>query len=127
MTMESDYPGRRIRKGAFDPVKRAAEVAAVVCREDRRKYHRFRPARFYGGIATADCVGCCLRCLFCWSWPKVINPRRYGRFYAPQEVAERLIQIVRKKGFHQMRISGNEPTTAREHLIRVLECVPQDT
>jgi len=29
-----------------------------VCNERKRKYYRFRAARFYGGIATADCMGC---------------------------------------------------------------------
>jgi uncharacterized Fe-S cluster-containing radical SAM superfamily protein len=126
MSRETNLSKRRKRKSAYDPVKRAGEVAKVVCRGDQRKYHRVRAARFYGGIATADCVGCCLRCLFCWSWPKVISPERYGRFYTPEEVAAQLTHIVRKKGFHQARISGNEPTIAREHLIKVLERIPLD-
>lgn len=113
-------------RGKYDPVKRAQDVAAIVCRDDLRRYHRFRSARFYGGIATADCVGCCLRCVFCWSWPKVVSPERYGRFYSPHEVARKLSSIARKKSFRQVRISGNEPTIAREHLLKVLECVPKD-
>jgi uncharacterized Fe-S cluster-containing radical SAM superfamily protein len=56
----------------FDPIQRSEEVARLVCEGDRRRYRRFRPARFFGGIATADCVGCNLRCLFCWSWPEVV-------------------------------------------------------
>ncbi len=110
----------------YDPLKMAEEVAKVVCQNDQRKYYRFRSARFYGGIATGDCVGCCLRCIFCWSWPEVINPEAYGRFYAPPEVAKKLIGIARKRGFDQIRISGNEPTLCREHLIRVLELIPED-
>jgi uncharacterized Fe-S cluster-containing radical SAM superfamily protein len=110
----------------YDPVKRAEDVARIVCRGDLRKYYRFRPARFYGGIATADCVGCCLRCVFCWSWRKVVRPGAYGRFYSPKAVAERLISTARKKGFGRVRISGNEPTISREHLIKVLERVPDD-
>ena len=104
---------------------RAEEVAKIVCQGDLRRYYRFRPARFYGGIATADCVGCCLRCLFCWSWHQVVDPGRYGRLYAPREVAGRIMGIIRKKGFRQMRISGNEPTLSREHLIGVLDLVPR--
>lgn len=115
-----------MKKGKYDPVKRAIEVAGVVCRDDLRKYYRFRPAGFYGGIATADCVGCCLRCLFCWSWRQVVRPEHYGRFYSPRQVAEKLTGIIRKKGFRQARISGNEPTIAREHLLKVLELVPKD-
>ena len=42
------------REGAqYNPVKRAEEVARVVCRDDLKRYFRFRPAKFYGGIATA--------------------------------------------------------------------------
>ncbi len=110
----------------YDPVKRAEDVARIVCRGDLRKYYRFRPARFYGGIATADCVGCCLRCVFCWSWREVVRPGAYGRFYSPEAVAERLIRTARKKGFERVRISGNEPSISREHLLKVLERIPGD-
>ena len=126
MATASKFPDARVCKGAYDPVERAEEVAKVVSRVDLRRYHRFRPARFYGGIATADCVGCCLRCIFCWSWQKVVSPKRYGRFYSPQQVAGKLTNIARKKGFHQVRISGNEPTIAREHLLKVLASMPKD-
>jgi uncharacterized Fe-S cluster-containing radical SAM superfamily protein len=109
-----------------DPVKRAEEVAAIVCRGDERKYYRFRPARFYGGIATADCVGCFLRCIYCWSWHEVIRPEASGRWYSPRAVAGELTGIARKKRFRQVRVSGNEPTLAREHLLKVLELIPGD-
>ena len=110
----------------YDPLNRAKETARVVCKGDRRKYYRFRPARFYGGIATADCLGCPLRCIFCWSWHQVIKPEGHGRFYSPQDVSSALINIARKKRYHRMRISGNEPTIAREHLIKVIEGIPED-
>jgi uncharacterized Fe-S cluster-containing radical SAM superfamily protein len=108
----------------YDPVKRAEEIARIVCKRDHRKYYRFRPARFYGGIATADSVGCCLSCIFCWSWQEVVRPVAYGRFYSPEAVAGKLVNIARKKGFDHVRISGNEPTIAREHLLDVIERVP---
>lgn len=110
----------------YDPVERAGHAARVVSRDDLRKYYRFRPARFYGGIATADCIGCCLRCIFCWSWQNMIAPQRFGRFYSPRDVARRLSSIAHKKGFHQMRISGNEPTISRNHLVKVIELVPKN-
>jgi uncharacterized Fe-S cluster-containing radical SAM superfamily protein len=110
----------------YDPVEQAQQVAAIVCDGLRRKYHRFRPARFYGGIATADCVGCCLGCVFCWSWNQVHHPKQYGRFYSAEEVAHKLVTIARKKGFEQVRISGNEPTICREHLLEVIRHIPPD-
>lgn len=110
----------------YDPVEKATAVAQTVCQGERRKYYRFRAARFYGGIATADCLGCNLHCLFCWSWRQVSRPDAYGRFYSPREVADKLVAIARKKGFDQVRISGNEPTLCREHLLKVLQHIPQD-
>jgi uncharacterized Fe-S cluster-containing radical SAM superfamily protein len=113
-------------KRFYDPIERAGETARIVCRGNQRKYYRFRPARFYGGIGTADCLGCCLRCVFCWSWDKVMKPGRYGKFYSPQQVAGNLTTIAYKKGFRQVRISGNEPTLARDHLLQILKQIPRD-
>ena len=104
----------------------AKSAGDIVCKGDLRKYYRFRAARFYGGISTADCVGCCLRCLFCWSWREVTRPEESGRFYTPEEVAGRLVATARKKRLTRLRISGNEPTICREHLIRVLELIPKE-
>ena len=105
----------------FDPLKLSELTNSIISRDDLRKYYRFRPSRFYGGIATADCVGCCLRCVFCWSWNVVLNPVHYGNYYKPDDVVQRLTKIAKKKNFKQLRISGNEPTISREHLIRVLD------
>lgn len=104
----------------------AKRVLKLVGSDEERKYYRFRPAGYYGGIATADCVGCCLRCLFCWSWHIVVQPEKVGRFYSPEEVARNLVSLARKKGFHQVRISGNEPTLHRSHLLKVLDLIPRD-
>lgn len=101
-----------------------ARTQALVCKGRLRKYYRFRWARFYGGIATADCVGCCLRCLFCWSWDVVCRPADTGRFYSPEQVAEELTHTARRHHAQQMRISGNEPTLNREHLNEVLSRIP---
>jgi len=110
----------------FDSVELASATAKIVCRGDRRSYYRFRPARFYGGIATGDCVGCCLRCVFCWSWREVANPERCGSMCSPDEVVGKLVAVAKSKGFRQIRISGNEPTIGREHLIGVLELIPRE-
>ena len=111
-------------KRFYDPIEKAQEAVRAVCRGNQRRYYRYRAARFYGGIGTADCLGCCLRCLFCWSWDKVLKPGRYGKFYSPQQIVGKLMTIAHKKGFTQVRISGNEPTLARDHLIHVLEQIP---
>jgi len=94
------------------------------CQRRLRKYYRFRWAKFYGGIATADCVGCYLRCLFCWSWDVVTQTARCGTLYRPEQVAAELLKIVRLNHGSQMRISGNEPTLNRAHLIEVLGHIP---
>jgi uncharacterized Fe-S cluster-containing radical SAM superfamily protein len=110
----------------YDPVLVSKKIESIVCSGSLRKYYRFRPAGFYGGIATADCVGCCLRCQFCWALAVTDRPKRVGRLYSPTDVARRLARICQKKGFCQVRLSGNEPTLGREHLIAVLEAVPRD-
>ncbi len=110
----------------LDPLALAKRTREIVGSGDNRKYYRFRPAPFYGGIATADCVGCCLKCLFCWSWHVMAQPEKTGRFYSPEQVVRNLLSIASKKGFNQLRISGNEPTLHRSHLLRVLQLIPKD-
>jgi len=108
----------------LDPIALAEKLKEIVGSGEKRKYYRFRPAPYYGGIATADCVGCYLRCLFCWSWHIIVQPENVGRLYSPEEVARNLISIALKKGFQRIRISGNEPTLHRPHLLKVLELIP---
>jgi uncharacterized Fe-S cluster-containing radical SAM superfamily protein len=110
----------------FDPLELARRTVALVCRGSARKYYRFRRARFYGGIATADCLGCNLRCAFCWAWGQLHQAERLGRFYHPQEVAGRLTEIAGEKGLSQVRISGNEPTLGMPHLLEVLGLLPPE-
>jgi len=110
----------------YDPLELARHTANQVSRNLERKYYRFRPAWFYGGIATADCLGCNLRCVFCWAWGQVHRAAHLGEFYRPAEVAGRLAAIARKKGYSQVRISGNEPTLAMRHLLEVLAALPRE-
>jgi uncharacterized Fe-S cluster-containing radical SAM superfamily protein len=110
----------------FDSLALAEETKRIVCKDNSRKYYRFRHAHFYGGIATADCVGCNLRCLFCWAWNVVTKPEVIGTFYSPQQVSDRLVSIAEKHNLRKVRISGNEPTLVKEHLLSVLHYVPED-
>jgi len=105
----------------YDPIKLSKKIEDLVIKDDMKKYYRFRPAGFYGGIATADTVGCNLRCKFCWSSNSVWNAKNVGEFYTPENVAEILNNIANKKGYHQIRISGGEPTIGKKHLITLLE------
>jgi uncharacterized Fe-S cluster-containing radical SAM superfamily protein len=111
----------------FNPLDLAARTKDIVSGSDgRRKYYRFRPSRFYGGISTADCVGCCLECVFCWSWEATRRPAGTGLFYTPEDVATKLLAIAKKKRYRRLRISGSEPTLDGSHLERVLELVPEE-
>jgi uncharacterized Fe-S cluster-containing radical SAM superfamily protein len=106
----------------FNPLDLAARSKDIVSGSDgRRKYYRFRSSKFYGGIATADCVGCCLEYVFCWSWEVTRRPAETGQFYTPKGVATRLLAIARKKKCKRLRISGGDPTLDRLHLEKVLE------
>jgi uncharacterized Fe-S cluster-containing radical SAM superfamily protein len=50
----------------FDAFERASEVEKIVMEGSQRKYYRFRSSRHYGGIVTADAVGCNILCAYCW-------------------------------------------------------------
>jgi uncharacterized Fe-S cluster-containing radical SAM superfamily protein len=117
---------RNVIAEMLDPIALAERLQEVIGSAEKRKYYRFRPAPYYGGIATADCVGCCLRCLFCWSWHIIVQPEKVGRFYSPEEVVRNLLSIARKNGFQRIRISGNEPTLHRSHLLKVLQLIPKE-
>ncbi len=105
----------------YNPLELSKKTEKIVSNGDLKKYYRFRPTGFYGGIATADTVGCNLRCAFCWSGNSVWNANNTGIFYSSQDVAKNLQEIALKKGFRQLRVSGGEPTIGRAHLIKLLE------
>jgi len=110
----------------YDPLKLAESVERIVVDGDLRKYYRTaRPGRWYGGIATADCCGCSLRCVFCWSGKPRDNPENIGGFYSPEQIFERLDSCARRFGYRQLRVSGNEPTIGVEHLLKLLELVEE--
>jgi len=107
----------------YDPLELSKKIEKIVVQNNLKKYYRFRPTGFYGGIATADTVGCNLRCKFCWSSNSVWNPKDTGEFYSSEDVADTLQSIAEKKGYHQVRISGGEPTIGKHHLIGILETI----
>jgi len=107
----------------FDPIKHSLDVEKVVMLGDSRRYYRFRYAKFYGGIVTADAVGCNLLCAYCWNYSRNLEPSNAGAFYSPGEVATRLRAIAEKRDCDQYRISGAEPilgTGSMSHLVDVI-------
>ena len=107
----------------YDPLELSKKTEELVVKDALKKYYRFRPAGFYGGIATADTVGCNLRCKFCWSAASVWDAKNTGEFYSAQAVAKTLEEIADSKGYRQIRISGGEPTIGKYHLMELLEHV----
>ena len=124
----------------FNPLELAKETERIVTRQGRegleRKYTDFYSVPVYRGIATGYAVGCCLRCIYCWSnWSRDF-PERFGEFYSPREVALNLIKAA-KEGIYseywrklipkieKLRLSGCEPTIGKEHLLKVLELVKE--
>ncbi len=111
----------------LDPIASARVLEKMVTRPSEkgllRKYYRFRAARFYGGIATADAVGCNLNCTFCWVREPRLKPWKYGRYYSPREVAEKLEVIAGEKGYTRVRVSGAEPTIGKEHLLELIRTI----
>lgn len=91
------------------------------CAGNQRRYYRFRPAKWYGGIVTGDVTVCNLLCHFCWAGDDIrAKPEQVGKFYTPEQSFSKLDAIAKKKGFMQMRLSGQEPTIGREHLLELL-------
>jgi len=108
----------------YDPIQKAEEIKKLVVRGTSRKYYRIaRGGKWYGGIATCDCVGCNLDCVFCWSNYPRKNPNRSGKFYTPDEIHRALLSCARKQGYQSLRISGNEITISPEHLFELLRKV----
>lgn len=108
----------------FNPEIKAKEIENIVVDEDKRKYYRIpRAGTWYGGIATADCCGCNLKCVFCWSNKPRDNPEKIGKFYDPVQVFNEITRCVRNHNYKLLRISGNEPTIAKRHLLKVLSLV----
>jgi len=121
------YP-RGLVKGQepFDPIEVAKETERIVIDGNKGKYVKFRVENFYGQIATARGVGCYLRCGFCWINQSKDFPEDYGKFYSPEEVYEKLIEIS-SQGYRGcmlsegVRKSGCEPTIGKDHLLQVIE------
>lgn len=93
---------------------------------EKRLYHKFRAAPYYGGIATADAVGCSFLCAYCWSYKRNENPVHFGRFFSAQEVADNLLRIARQRGLDLFRITGSEPIlgeSSLRHLLQVIEMI----
>ncbi len=112
----------------FDPLKRSEEVENAVTEGSKRLYYRFRPAPYYGGIVTADAVGCSFLCAYCWNYKRNLHPERFRDFYSPQQVASKLLFIAEKKSLRRFRISGAEPILGERtflHLIEVLRPIFQ--
>jgi uncharacterized Fe-S cluster-containing radical SAM superfamily protein len=110
----------------YNPLKLASEIEKVVVNGEFRKYYRVaRAGKWYGGIATADCCGCCLKCVFCWSGVPRDNPEEIGEFYSPKQIFIKLKECAEKHNYHLLRISGNEPTIGKTHLLKLLELIEQ--
>jgi uncharacterized Fe-S cluster-containing radical SAM superfamily protein len=113
----------------FDPFKRAKEVESLVMKNFERKYYRFRYARYYGGIVTADAVGCCFLCAYCWNYFRNLSPEKFGEFYSPEKASEKILEIMRKKGVDRVRVSGAEPILGEksfEHFCKLIEKIFED-
>jgi len=111
----------------YDSVARHEAIEKLVVRNrndgvQERKYWRFRRDRWYGGIVTADTVGCGLICKYCWVSDAVMfQPAEIGRFYTPDVVAKILVDMARKSNLEQLRVSGGEPTIGKLHLLQLLD------
>ena len=110
----------------FSALQRSEETERLVMSGEKRLYNKFRAAPYYGGIATADAVGCSFLCAYCWNYGRNEDPARFGRFFSPENVADKLLEIARRRSFSLFRVTGSEPIlgeTSFNHLIKVIELV----
>jgi uncharacterized Fe-S cluster-containing radical SAM superfamily protein len=110
----------------FVALQRSEETERLVMRGNKRLYYKFRAAPYYGGIATADAVGCSFLCAYCWNYGRNEDPVRFGRFYSPEDVADNLLEIARRRSFNLFRVTGSEPIlgeTSFEHLLKVIDII----
>jgi len=111
----------------YDSVARHQAIEKLVTQDrsdnvQERKYWRFRHDRWYGGIVTADAVGCGLLCKYCWvSETVMFQPAQVGRFYRPDIVAQILVDMAKNRNLGQLRVSGGEPTIGKVHLLQLLD------
>ena len=114
-----------VQLALYDPVARHEAVKRLVVRDspagEERKYWRFRSGRWYGGIVTADAVGCGLVCRYCWVSDRMLRPAEVGEFYSPEGVARRLLEMANKRDLEKLRVSGGEPTIGKQHLLELLD------
>jgi uncharacterized Fe-S cluster-containing radical SAM superfamily protein len=110
----------------YDPVTRSKQLESIALKGNKRKYYRFRRAKWYGGIATGDVCCCNLRCCFCWAGDEIRDhPERIGKYYSSEEAFGILRSIATKYGYKQIRLSGQEPTIGKKHLIDLMSFVDQ--
>ena len=111
----------------FDPLELTRRTEEIVCKRagDKvlRKYTDFYVVGVYQGIATGYVVGCNLRCVFCWSDISRDFPEKFGEYYSPEEVVEKLRTLCIEENVERARISGGEPTLCPDHLLQILELV----
>ncbi|MFQ5910709.1 MAG: radical SAM protein [Thermoplasmata archaeon] len=107
----------------YDPIERSKRIEKDVCDGTLRKYYRFRPAKWYGGIVTGDVVGCNLLCLFCWAGDGIWGRTNAGKFYDPEQVYRKMEGISERTGHRLWRLSGQEPTIGKEHLLALLRLI----
>jgi len=123
----------------FNPLELAKETEKIVtrCGDEglERKYTDFYSVPVYRGISTGYAVGCCLRCIYCWSGWSRDFPEKFGNFYSPAQVARELFKAAEEgivysnywrkliPNVNKLRLSGCEPTIGKEHLLAVLRYV----
>jgi uncharacterized Fe-S cluster-containing radical SAM superfamily protein len=61
--------------------------------------------------------------VFCWSNKPRDNPEKIGKFYTPGQVFNKITQCAQQNNYRLLRISGNEPTIGRIHLLELLSLV----
>jgi uncharacterized Fe-S cluster-containing radical SAM superfamily protein len=96
----------------FDPIERAKETESLVIQGRKRAYYRARFSPRFDCPVTMDSCGCCLNCAYCWNYQRN-QDLTIGKFYSPEEIAEKALRIAKKEKEWRFRISGCEAILGR--------------
>ena len=86
----------------FEPLELARETEKIITKEGKegleRKYAGIYSAPVYRGIATGYAVGCCLRCIYCWSnWSREISLNGLASFILQKKLLSNCSKWLKKE------------------------------
>ncbi|HRR42381.1 MAG TPA: radical SAM protein, partial [Syntrophales bacterium] len=106
-------------------IERAKDIESIVMQGTKRSYYRVRFAERFDCPVTVDSVGCCLSCAFCWNSSRNTEMKP-GKFYEPEEIATKAVEIATKENMWRFRVSGCETILGKastDHFCKFMDSI----